>query len=184
MNFSNELNKYIDLLDCSAKDICKVSNLSPTIVSRYINGKRTPRIKSKYFQKIVDGIYILSSKKNINLSKSEIYTSLERSMNSNSIDYDNFIKKLNALIINLNIPNNDFAKALGYDASFISRIRNKKRKPSDIDGFINNISIYIAENYKHDNKKKEVSEILHCSYDSLNNINDYKKIITNWIVSK
>ena len=35
MNFADELNKYMELLDCSAKDICKATNLSPTIVSRY-----------------------------------------------------------------------------------------------------------------------------------------------------
>ena len=72
MNFSNELNKYMNLLDCNSKDICNISGLSPAIVSRYLNGKRTPKINSVYFNKIVDSIYLISKDKNIKLKKNDI----------------------------------------------------------------------------------------------------------------
>lgn len=42
MKFSEELNNYMNKLDCTAKDICDESGLSYTLINRYINGKRTP----------------------------------------------------------------------------------------------------------------------------------------------
>ena len=52
MKFYEELNHYMELLDCSPKDICEISGLSPTIISRYLNNKRIPRVKSEYFEKL------------------------------------------------------------------------------------------------------------------------------------
>ena len=66
MNFSNELNNYLNILGCSAQELAKESGLSPTLVSRYLNNKRTPRQKSEYLNKLVDGIYNLSLKNNLN----------------------------------------------------------------------------------------------------------------------
>ena len=184
MNFSEKLNQYIELLDCSAKDICDISGLSPTIVSRYINGKRTPRIQSEYFDKIVDSIYKLSIAKNIKISKDDIYKSFEKSLVSTDINYDDFISNLNTLIIELKINTNDFAKYLGYDASFISKLRSKSRKPADLNSFINSVSSYIVDNFKSFEKKKQVSEIMQCIENDINNVDNYKLIVNNWLVKK
>ena len=40
MNFSNELNNYLNILGCSAQELAKESGLSPTLVSRYLNNKK------------------------------------------------------------------------------------------------------------------------------------------------
>ncbi len=182
MNFSDELNNYLDLLNCSAKDICKASGLSATIVSRYINGKRTPRVDSEFFIKIAESIYELSLEKKINLNKDEIINKLKNSINSN-INYDDFINNFNTLIIELKINNTDFAKALGYDSSFISKVRTKSRKPSDLNSFINNICNYIATTYKSTEQKNTVAKILNCSEESLNSDDNYKSLIEKWLVA-
>ena len=63
MNFGEQLNTYMYLLNCNSKDISTVSGLSPTIISRYLNGKRTPKLNSTYFAKIVESIYTISMEK-------------------------------------------------------------------------------------------------------------------------
>ena len=107
MNFSEILNKYLNILNCSAQDLANESNLSPTLVSRYLNNKRTPRQKSEYLNKVVDGIYNLSIKNNLNLNKEEILEELNRSIIVESIDFDDFVDNFNCLIVELKINISD-----------------------------------------------------------------------------
>ena len=183
MNFSDKLNTYLDLLDCSAKDICRVSNLSPTIVSRYLNGKRTPRLQSDYFYSIVDAICDIAKEKNIKLNKDEVLLDLTKCIESGNIDYTTFSINFNTLLTDLSINTVDFAKSLGYDASFISKIKNRTRKPADIDYFINQVGDYIVNTYKSDEKKELISSILKCKKEKLDDKENYKNLITSWLTA-
>lgn len=183
MSFGNELNNYLELLDCTPKDICNVSGLSPTIISRYINDKRTPRVDSEYFNKLVNAIYKIANDKNISIKKKEISEHLANSMMSNVINYDDFIANLNVLFLELKINTSDLAKSLGYDTSFISKIKNKSRKPSDLDNFVDSICSYIATTYKSEERKAIVSTILKCSTSSLKDFDVYKNNVKTWITS-
>lgn len=42
MNFKNLLNIYLQELNCTPKQLSKVSGLSQTVISRYRNGERIP----------------------------------------------------------------------------------------------------------------------------------------------
>ena len=125
MKFSEELNNYLKKLDCSAQDLAKKSNLSPALISRYINDKRTPRVESEYFNKLIDGIYKLSVDRENKILKDEIYDKLNKSLMYNDINFDDFVTNFNILIIELKINISSLAKSIGYDTSFISKVRNK-----------------------------------------------------------
>lgn len=183
MNFSDKLNEYMDLLDCSPKDICNISGLSPTIISRYINGKRTPRIKSEYFEKIVDSICQIASNDNINLSREDVSKSLSDSILSSNIDFDVLISNVNTLFFDLNINNSDFAKAMGYDASFISKIRNKSRKPYDLEGFADGLSNYIAKISVSSESRKIILNAMGLPDIYKENMALLKKDIYKWLIT-
>ena len=181
MNFADELNKYMELLDCSATDLCRKTNLSPTIISRYLNGKRTPRINSEYFNKIVDGLLEIAEKKEIFIKKEDLIDVLISSVEECNINYNDFVNNFNCLMLELKINNTDFAKALGYDTSFISKIKNKSRKPADLEGFIKQISNYIVNTFKSEEKKLIVASLLNCQIKDLDNVDNYKNHIVDWI---
>ena len=55
MKFNDILNKYINLIECSSKDIATYSDLSESIISRYRSGNRIPNnenLKNKIGQNI------------------------------------------------------------------------------------------------------------------------------------
>ena len=184
MNFSEILNKYLNILNCSAQDLANESNLSPTLVSRYLNNKRTPRQKSEYLNKLVDGIYNLSLKNNLNLNKEEILEELNRSIIVESIDFDDFVDNFNCLIVELKINISDIANYVGYDTSFISKVRNKKRKPSDLNDFSSKVSDYISFTYQSKEDKIRISSLLNCNLKDIDNTDNYKKAILTWINSR
>lgn len=184
MNFSDILNDYMDKLNCTAKDICDISNLSPALISRYLNNKRAPKIDSIYFQKIVDALYKISVNKNLNFKKASIYESLKNSLKFNDINYDIFIENFNTLQGELKIPTIELAKSIGYDSSFLSRIKSKERRPADIDSFIDNLADFLISTYQDDDKKSTLQSLFSCTANDLINSSRFKVFFAKWITSE
>lgn len=148
LNFNDELNSIIELLDCTAKEISNISNISQSVISRYKNGERIPKANSTQFKSLVDGLYIIAHNKSINLTKKQIKDRLEKYLDVNDIDFEVFRNNLNILINGLSINVADLSKYLGYDSSYISKIRNGKRTPQNVNLFFNSVVKYIANNYQ------------------------------------
>lgn len=187
MNFGEELNKYIEILNCSTNDICKASGISYSLINRYINNKRTPKEDSENFDKVVNAIYQISIKNKVDLSKESIYQTLKEAItaNTSSIDFDLFIDNFNNLQEELSITTAEMSRAIGYDSSFVSRIKNKERKPADIESFIDKLRDYIVYVVsKNEQKKANLIHILGYSEKDLQDTENFKEILTKWLCSK
>lgn len=181
MNFSDELNNYMDILNCSAKDICDKSDLSPALVSRYLNNKRTPKANSKYIDMLSTALHQIATEKNIELTKQEIQSHLNSGLNYTSTDYNALADNLNILLDRFKISITDLSKSIGYDPSFISRIKNKERRPADIDNFIKALSDYI-ENLCSDEGSKDIILLLfNCPSSQIENHENFEKNFFDWI---
>ena len=180
MKFSEELNSYLKILNCSAQDLSKASGLSPTLVSRYLNDKRTPRVNSEYFAKLVDGIYLISVNNNVELNKKDIADVFNKSIYFNDINFDDFIINFNNLILELKINISDLANSIGYDTSFISKVRNKNRKPSDLNDFSQKVADYIVESYQN---HETLCSLIKYSLEDVDNKDALKKSLTNWLIT-
>lgn len=185
-NFSEELKEYMKLLDCKTKDLSNESGLSYMIINRYLNNIRKPKENSEYFNKLINGLYKISINKNIKISEEEIRQKLKKALNSNNsnIDLDLFIDNFNLLQNELNITTTEISKAIGYDSSFISRMKNKERKPADFEKFVDKLGNYIVSTSESKNSKICLSNLFNCSIDDLKENENFKHIFTNWIYSK
>ena len=90
MNFSEQLSEYMKLLNFNTNELCDKSGLSYTLINRYLNNIRKPKEDSKYFNKVVDGIYQISLNRNSDLTKENIYNTLKESLTADmfKIDYN------------------------------------------------------------------------------------------------
>lgn len=186
MSFGEELKEYMKLLDCNTKDLAKESRLSYMLINRYINDLRKPKKDSEYFSKLVNGFYKISCTKNIKISKEEIYSKLQDSLTANlfTIDLDLFIENFNTLQKELNLTATEISKALGYDSSFISRMKNKERKPADIEKFIDKLGNYVVSISKNEHSKINLSNLFNCTIHDLQDNDIFKEIFAKWICSK
>ena len=133
MKFNDVLNKYLNLIGCSSKDLAQVSQLSESIISRYKNGGRIPSNKEAFvsslaafvlkkyeIQSYKDSYYLLfNEKEKITLSKIRewIITNKKEEVS----DVDNFLSTLDEFNLNdyikeikfdeLKVPNIPFYKA-------------------------------------------------------------------------
>ena len=162
MNYEKTLLYYINLLDSDINELCQESGLSYSLIHRYINGKRTPKQNSKYLNKIIDGLYNISIKKNKKISKLSIEKNIKKSLQNEQtdIDFDLLIDNFNFLQNELSFPTIDIARAIGYDPSFISRMKNKERNPADLNLFIDKFRNYIFSLCKKPDIKDHVEKII------------------------
>ena len=136
MTFCEKLNNYIEQLECSSQELANASGLSSAVISRYRNGERTPNIKSKQLESLSNGLHKISIDKKVNISKEEIYNALANTLSDIVIDFEQLSKNFSELVSTLNISIANLARSIGYDSSFVSRIRTGSRNPSKPKEFI------------------------------------------------
>lgn len=155
MFFCEQLNKYIKQIECSSKELVNASGLSTSVISRYRRGDRKPSIRSKQLEQLVDGLYKLSSSKNLNIPKDEIYIKLSNTLNDVSIDFEQLRKNFNELISALNINMTELSRSSSYDSSLLSKIHTGNANPSKPKIFIENVCNFIIKNINQKMTKKQ-----------------------------
>ena len=142
MEFSELLNQIIERTGCTAKELSEISGISPASLSRYRSGERMPEYEQ--MQKLLQGLKNLIKERGVSdIDEEALQASFTEYMTEVSFDYEQFTERLNMLLSALEINMTDLARSLNFDASYLSRIRQGQRRPSDRDGFIRGICQYV-----------------------------------------
>lgn len=164
MTFKELLNKYMDELDISSKELADKANISYPVISRYKTGERTPKLESSQLLNLASALEKFSIEKNIKHTKEEILENLTKAIkNEDNFNYDNLSTNLNTLINKLNININKMSKYIAFDSSHISRIKNGKTRPSDPIDFSKKVTDYIMRNYYTEENPSILTDILNIS---------------------
>ena len=169
MKFSDLLNKYLEEFNCSSKKLSELTNISPSVISRYRSSQRTPEADSIQIETIINVLFELSDKK---YQKEDIKNSIINSLKKDNFNYENFSKNLNDLINLLKINLKDMSKYTLYDSSHISRIRYGKTKPSEPIEFSKKTINYIINKYNSEEDIKKLSNLLGKDLN-INNLNEH-----------
>ena len=180
MTFCEQLNNYIKQIGCSSQELVNASGLTASVISRYRRGDRSPNIKSKQLAQLVDGLFNLSSKKELPLTKDEIYSNLSSTLNDIGIDFEQLSKKFNELIITLNINIAELSRFSNYDSSLLSKIRNRTRNPSNPKEFVEIVCNFIVKKYMTEINKKAVAILISCNLKDLKDSSSYYNKLLSW----
>lgn len=179
--FREKLNKYMELLHCSGKEFAEYSGISEATVSRYRSGARTPKANSEDMKRLCRGICAAAEKKEIDLSYKTVLSELNTLAEAVSFDYDSLQKKLNVLCNVFSVNLADMSKSLKYDSSYISRIRNGKRRPANPQKFAYDVAGYFSVCYNSDSDKKIIAEILNIKPSLIKARDNYVSELTSWL---
>ena len=148
MSFVSTLNEYCTLLDCSSKDLAERSGVSPSTLSRYRSGRRTPSYEGESVRKLAYGIVSIAQERGVAGIGSEEDVSRELLA---GLDHRSecFSRRLDALMRTLQISNVEMARQVAVDPSYLSRIRNGRRSPADPQGLAQRCAEYIV-GHRHD----------------------------------
>lgn len=163
MLFKDQLNIYMKELNCTAKQISEISELSAASLSRYRNGERIPETKSNTLNSIAKALAHLSSTTPAPLKEQDILDAFYACSDINTSDNESFRNKLNTLIDTLDLSINELCKSTGYESSAFFRIRRGTRNPSDPIRLGQDVSSYITRECT-DNERIEKLNILISGY--------------------
>ena len=148
MSFVSTLNEYCNLLGCSSKDLAERSGISPSTLSRYRSGRRTPSYDGESVHRLAQGIVSIARERNVEEIKSEEQV-IQELLAGLSHSSTSFSRRLDALMRRLQISNVEMARQVAVDPSYLSRIRNGRRSPADPQGLAMRCAEFIVSQ-RHD----------------------------------
>lgn len=184
MDFKDKLIEYIELLDCTAKDLCDSSGLSAATISRYRSGERIPEADSENLKNLIGGIVQISENKKIpGITVQSVSDAFSPFVKSSTIDMKKFQSNFNTLLSLLSINVSELSKFLNYDSSYVSRIRNGLRHPANPEEFAWGIADFIVQRYQSDSEKEILANLIGCKTDNLANHKASKTLLAEWIMN-
>ena len=183
MTFKKLLDNYMELLDCSAKDLAENSGLSAATISRYRSGERTPKDGTENFSRLITGIVSIAKSKGIpDISAQSVFDAFSPYV-KNTVDVAHFQKNFHKLLSVVPISISDLARFLNFDPSYISRIRNGQRQPANPSEFARKISCFVARHCQTEEQKAVISSLINCPVEELSNYITFQEQLTDWLLT-
>ena len=178
MTFSQCLAAYMDQVSCSAVQLSAAADIAPSTISRYLKSSVTP--SEKMLRKLAKAISRLSEKNGSPLSEKAIFGTLSEAASGIEIDYDHCVMNLKRLLSVLDVNNNELARLLSYDPSYISRILVGSRRPANLPQFLSSVSGYLAGRY-FDTPYEDSILKLTGDHEKAKNPGELSAIIRSWL---
>ena len=184
MRFDEALNEYIALLGCTAKELSEASGISPSVISRYRTGSRTPEDDSGSLQALIGGIVRLAEDRgHPELTREAVARALSDTLEGRGFPHERMQENLNALLSALSVNVTDFARHLNYDTSYISRIRNGQRRPADPEKFASETARFIVRRYGDSSDRAVIARLIGCTAGELSDDSDCLDALARWLTS-
>lgn len=184
MKFYEKLNYYIELLECTAKDLSSASGLSASTLSRYRTGERVPEVNTDAFNHICSAIADIALEKQLdNITTDTVREDFFSCTDIITINKEQLRLNFNTLLSVLNVNINKLCQETNYNVSTIFRFRNGSRQPSDPSLFATNVASYISSEMESTSEFEVLSELLKCSVSELNDRDNRFSLIRDWLIS-
>ena len=161
--FHEQLNEYLEELDCTAKELGEVSGVSAATLSRYRSGSRIPDVGTEAFNSICEAIGRIAGQRGIEtLTEETVRESFLRCLDMTAVDKEQLRTNFNLLATALNMNMARLCQQINYDSSTVFRFRNGSRQPAEPEKFAEAVAKYVAENYTEAAEREKLARILQC----------------------
>lgn len=185
MNYNEKLNEYIEMLNCTAKELSEASGISTATLSRYRSGERIPDMNSDAFNKICEAIASLSAnnKGAKALTQNSVAESFLKCPDIIATDKEQLRQKLNTLISVFNINLTKLGNSTNYEASALFKIRNGSRNPSDPVKFAADVAGFITREINSAREKEILAKLIGCSVQDTSDSAKLFEHIREWLIA-
>ncbi len=183
MRFCEQLNFYIEKLDCTAKELGERSGLSSSTLSRYRSGERVPEGSGEGMESLCRAIFEMLESIDASVTPENIKNSFLSCSDVLTVDRAEFLKKFDSAVVVLDFNVSEMCPFVNYDASSLSRFRSGSRQPADPIKFADGTAGFIFELIRDDREKREkAADLFGCEEDMLCTKESVVKICRSWLL--
>lgn len=183
MKFCELLNDIIVKCSCTASDLCRGSDISPSTLRRYRSGERVPSADSKTLAALTAAIASIAEEKNIpGLDEKTVMTQILACDDILSTRIEDLLYHFDTLLTLLSVSTSRLSQKINYDASTISRFRSGQRQPAEPLKFAKDVADIIAQISGQPEDLAVLAKLLACSEEALINEKDRAEKINHWIL--
>ena len=183
MRFCEQLNFYIEKLDCTAKELSERSGLSSSTLSRYRSGERVPEGSGEGMESLCRAIFEMLESIDASVTLENIKNSFLSCSDVLTVDRAEFLKKFDSAVVALDFNVSEMCPFVNYDASSLSRFRSGSRQPADPIKFADGTAEFIFELIRDDREKREkAAGLFGCEEDMLCTKESVVKICRSWLL--
>ena len=175
MDFGETLNRYLDRIGCTAKELAAAAGVSEAQLSRWRNGKQRPSEEQAAL--LAAGIAALWPE----ADEEEVRNALIASLTESTVDPDRIIRNLNSLSAVLNLRSSELARELSFDASYLSRIKSGQRRPANLPGFVDGVCRFVVRRYFSEGDLAAVASLVGTEARLLKSADAYYRTLVEWV---
>lgn len=182
MKFHEQLNAYIEQLDCMAKEVSELSGISAATLSRYRTGSRVPDAESDAFENLCSAIAELAERKRLaDITAESVRGQFMQTSDLRSRDTDRLLENFDLLLATLDVGIGRLCRHINYDASTVSRFRNGSRRPSDPEKFASSVAEYVAREWDSVRDRAALAHLIGCAEDELADSSVRYERLMSWL---
>ena len=182
MKFHEQLNAYIEQLDCMAKEASELSGISAATLSRYRTGSRAPDAESDAFENLCSAIAELAERKRLaDITAESVRGQFMQTSDLRSRDTDRLLENFDLLLATLDVGIGRLCRHINYDASTVSRFRNGSRRPSDPEKFASSVAEYVAREWDSVRDRAALAHLIGCAEDELADSSVRYERLMSWL---
>lgn len=183
MAFPELLNEYISILNCTAGELAEASGLTQASLSRYRNGQRMPEVDA--LKKLSSGIVSIAQQHgftDFDSDSDSVFSRFAEALGIVDTDNAQFSSRFAYLVNTFQINLNELAKSMGYDPSYLSRIKKGQRMPSDITAFAEGLSRFLMKKYSTSEEIDQIYKLISYPSENRNLVHtDFMAAVTNYL---
>ena len=183
MQFAQQLNDMLARLGCTAKELSEACGLSAASVSRLRSGERTP--DPAELERITDGLALLAEARGTDgLTKEAAAEAFAACTDVKRVHTETLQTNFNRLLTALPLSVAELSRALNYDPSYLSRIRNGQRVPADPERFACDVAHFFTRRFESPAERETLVELTGCPADRMMDEQSCVNALASWLTGE
>ena len=183
MQFAQQLNGMLAHLGCTAKELGEACGLSAASISRLRSGERTP--DPAELERLVDGLVLLAEARGDGgLTKEVAAEAFAACTDLKHIHTETLQTNFSRLLTVLPLSVAELSRALNYDPSYLSRIRNGQRVPADPEGFAGDVARFFARRFEGPAERAALAELTGCPAETMQDEQACADALASWLTGE
>lgn len=183
MRFCQQLQIWMEQVDCRASELCARAGITAPSLSRYRSGERTPGRDSAAMDGLCRALAALAEEKGVpGLTEQAVRAGFLACEEYADHRRTHLRENFNTLVEVMEVSVSRLCRYANYDPSTIFRFRSGARQPAEPERFAQAVAAYVSQELDDVQHREIAGELLGCGADALADRAVYCQRVQDWLL--